>query len=441
VIVEALLVAGVVAGLTWSARAASRTEQKRWRALAGQLHLTYEAGSGTHQAYGELRGFPVRIKGTTGKGASVVVTVSGHLDPTLKLTHQGAWTAIKKLFGGEEVVVGDAHFDDDVEAHGPEVTLLAMLNLETRDRLRALIESGVSLEGGTLRFERSGQLRDSYVGGRLTSQALIALVKDMVWVMTRFRSVRDHVPRALAENAIEDGEPDVRRRNLNALAQRYRNHPETERAAQALLVDADPALRVQAAILLPGAVSEKVLRDVVNTSFVPEVRLAAFNHLEKILDAARFVALTRSLLDTDEPIVRQAAVLALGRLKDAASLERIAELGRSEPLAEACATALGLMRDARAQPALLGTLANGSLRAQVAAANALAEVGTIEAVAPLLALAGGLLTIGPLKEASRTAVRAIQSRLGDAEAGRLSLSETDLAHGAVSVVPKTEGTK
>lgn len=67
-----------------------------------------------------------------------------------------------------------------------------------------------------------------------------------------------------------------------------------------------------------------------------------------------------------------------------------------------------------------------------AAARALATAGTIRAVAPLLPLTEGLLH-GDVKEAAREAIRSIQARLGDAEAGRVSIAPVESSAGAVSL--------
>ena len=96
------------------------------------------------------------------------------------------------------------------------------------------------------------------------------------------------------------------------------------------------------------------------------------------------------------------------------------------PCAEAVAEALGALGDERCEPVLLRLLERESEGVQRAAAEALARVGTIRAVEPLLNVKGA-------KAAARDAARAIQSRLGPVESGGLSVAPAEGVEGAVSV--------
>ena len=82
---------------------------------------------------------------------------------------------------------------------------------------------------------------------------------------------------------------------------------------------------------------------------------------------------------------------------------------------------------------LLRLLAREAAEVRAAAARALGQVGTVRAVEPLLALTEGLLASPSVKQAAREAVASIQSRLGDAEAGRLSLAAPAEREGALSL--------
>jgi HEAT repeat protein len=93
--------------------------------------------------------------------------------------------------------------------------------------------------------------------------------------------------------------------------------------------------------------------------------------------------------------------------------------------------ALGVLGDARAEPHLIELLRHADEKVRMAAAAALGIVGGIQAVEPLLPLTKGLFN-GDLHAAARDAVRRIQSRLGDVEAGRLSVAAAG-PEGALSV--------
>jgi HEAT repeat protein len=95
-------------------------------------------------------------------------------------------------------------------------------------------------------------------------------------------------------------------------------------------------------------------------------------------------------------------------------------------LAEALATALGQLGDTRVEDELLRLMSRDSIRVKRSAAAALGNVGTARAVEPLL-----LITSFP--ETARNAIRRIQARLEDAEAGRLSVAAQEPPVGGLSV--------
>jgi HEAT repeat protein len=107
------------------------------------------------------------------------------------------------------------------------------------------------------------------------------------------------------------------------------------------------------------------------------------------------------------------------------------------PLAEAAAVALGANGDPGAEGALLEALEEGSPGAQVAAASALARVGTAEAVSPLRRAESRSTN---LRAVARQAVGEIQARLAGsagASAGQLSLSSGE--SGQVSLAQDATG--
>jgi hypothetical protein len=210
--------------------------------------------------------------------------------------------------------------------------------------------------------------------------------------------------RALAENATHDPVPGVRKRNLRHLVERYPSSDETRRAAEGAEGDADPEMRLLAAVSLGGERASGVLLALARDSGVrSDLRVEAVERLR----AARHPAVFE--------VARDVAPDA-----DAA-------------LAQAAARALAELGDARAEPILIQLLGHESLEARSAAAEALGKLGTVRAVEPLLPLTKGLTTSAALKDAARAAVRAIQGRLGVVEAGRVSLTEEEAHAGALSI--------
>jgi hypothetical protein len=77
-------------------------------------------------------------------------------------------------------------------------------------------------------------------------------------------------------------------------------------------------------------------------------------------------------------------------------------------------------------------LADDSSHVQQASAQALGAFGSVAAVEHLLPLARGLFD-SQLRQAARSAVSTIQARMGDVEAGRVSLAEPQALEGAVAL--------
>jgi HEAT repeat protein len=146
-------------------------------------------------------------------------------------------------------------------------------------------------------------------------------------------------------------------------------------------------------------------------------------------------------IDDADPAVQREAVALAGKFRDASLYDRIVRLGprAGDELAEAMAHALGQLGDRKAERPLLLLLARDAIAVKTAAAAALGLVGSIDAVEPLLPFSRGLLESAELKEAARKAIRGIQERLGDADAGRLSLLGESEQAGALSIAAPSGG--
>ncbi len=175
---------------------------------------------------------------------------------------------------------------------------------------------------------------------------------------------------ALAANARRDPAPGVRRHCIEALLERAPTSDAATSAVRSALDDADERVRVLAA----------------RRSIGPEA---------------------------------QEALFALATSKD-------------DEVCRAVAEGLATLADPRAEQALVQLLSRPADGVRCAAARSLGRVGSIAAVEPLLALTKGALFGGEAREAAREAVRRIQERLGDADAGRLSLAEPG-GEGALSL--------
>lgn len=120
-----------------------------------------------------------------------------------------------------------------------------------------------------------------------------------------------------------------------------------------------------------------------------------------------------------------AAIGALGRLGSAAAIERLVPLV-THPTPDVAASAIHSLARAAgpaAEPHLVAALQRAPSHAWLAAVEALAEVGTVAAVAPLRTLADSNLLDFNLRRAIARAIAAIQARATGAAPGQLSLAD------------------
>jgi len=140
-------------------------------------------------------------------------------------------------------------------------------------------------------------------------------------------------------------------------------------------------------------------------------------------------------LDLPSEALRVAAVRAAGEAGDGSPLLARPDLARTTEagLGVALAEALGKASGAAGESMLLDLLKADAVAVKVAAAKALGAVGTVRAVEPLLPFTQGLFAAGELKDAARDAVRGIQARLGEVEAGGLSVVDERVGEGGLSL--------
>ncbi len=203
--------------------------------------------------------------------------------------------------------------------------------------------------------------------------------------------------------------------------------------ARSALKHSDAELR-RLALRGLGPESIDPLLEMVAKDREPQLRAEALTHLAAFA-GERLWPVLAGALRSEHQEVRRAAVEAAGRTHDLASVPPLLALATDADPAtvQAVAEALGKLGDPQAGPTLLRLLGHDSIEVRRAAVTALGLAGTIAAVEPLLGVSEGMLADGELQQAAREAVARIQSRLGNAEAGRLSLSEHEQRSGALSL--------
>ncbi|HYH46620.1 MAG TPA: HEAT repeat domain-containing protein [Thermoanaerobaculia bacterium] len=314
---------------------------------------------------------------------------------------------------GREVETGDRKFDRDFHVQGPAALTLALLDAATRKRVASLLHGTIpgragaavwaSVVQGVLEVELWDNTPDAD-GARLASALKAALV-----VARRLTAPADIAGR-LAENFRQEPEAGVRLRRLLTLIREYPEHPATRQALFTARKDRDDEVCLRAGLALG----------------------------DEGLDTLHILA--------EDPASRDAsaagAIAALGDRLPAHKVKHIltqALRARRKETARACLALLGDPgRAGRVQPETLLLLGLQDADADVAqaAARALGQVGTIDAVEPLREHATTLLPT-ELRAAARQAIAEIQARLTGAEAGQLTLAGGEA--GALSLAGESGG--
>jgi hypothetical protein len=358
------------------------------------------------------------------------VSVYGLL-PDLRIERAGLASRLLEAVGTRDLEVGDPAFDSDltVRASSSGCAALALLDAETRARLRAVFGAGypVTVAFGTLSADLVKHVGRPQHFTLETMQALLALGH-------RLEPPSDAEAR-LARIAAGDPLCAVRAKALCTLTEVASLHPQTREALRAGARDPEPTIRLQAAKAL-GAAGEPVLQALAVDDGVDDVpgaeAIAALGARFTIQDAR--LVLARSV-EAGHARTAQAAlsVVAQGGSSEVPGIAAVLSLARA-PLALAASEALAAIGGPSVEAPLVEALAAPQPVVAAAAAHALARCGGVGAV-PALKEAEG--RGGDVGRAARTALGAIQSRLTGASPGQLALAGGDA--GQLSVADSTDG--
>ena len=358
------------------------------------------------------------------RGTRIVVSGRDRGLVGLNLSPETAATARAKGGGAREIETGDDGFDDAFYVTGPSTSVRAVLDGETRRRLRSLlVEVGLEIVNGELR----GQvlLRLASESEAQYRQRVSRTLPLLLEAAQRLRRPSD-IPARLAHNASADDDPGVRRENLLALARDYPDAPITRETLRTACADPSDGVRVRAAACRgeEGLSTLLELARADDGDDLPAGRAMAtlgdrlaIGELKEILGRA---LRTRRIETAFE------CLASLGRRADPDGvpvLARVLAVERGE-LAVAAARALGETGLAVAEPPLLAALVRDLPDLRVAACEALGRVGSAGAVLPLKEIESRYRD-DATRRAARQAVAAIQSRLPGASPGQLSLAAAD----------------
>lgn len=332
--------------------------------------------------------YPVTL--STGASLAIPRSLEVYSDSTLQ--------TLGRLVGSAErdQALGDAAFDDVAVLPNLDAYTCAALAHGARDWLLRLLRGGGWVRQGRVVLASSWSLAGSQV---TLSQQLRWLCK-----LAGLLSVpRESLHERLARNALRDPAPGVRLTNLRFLLAPDTRTPRelVVSTARALLGDVHAPVQLLAALQL-GAEGLPTLRSLLASSGAPEPVCSALSALQP---------------EHAQPLLQS----VLGCASSA-----------HESVRAEAARVLGKWALPGAERQLTPLLSDTSPRVQLAAAQALGSFASAAAVEHLLPLAQALLD-SQLRQAARAAVGRIQSRLGNVEAGRVSLAEPASLAGSVAL--------
>jgi len=392
---EALALIAIVAAAAVSA-AVSQKWRNRFRRAASTIGLTPKEWES--RAAGWLRGFPVEVwlEGADGHWTTVI-SVSG-LPSDVRLQPRGRRSG-RASRASRCFEIGDPRFDEAFLVSGDERKARAALDAGSRAFAQQLLKdvAGLRLEDGTCEVRLAGYVADAFTLGAQVS-AVLSLAEGM------FRGAAPTV--RLYANAFDDAVPRVRENNLRVLLDCAGSSTRADAITRAMDHE-QPELRLLAA-RAEGSLAWPVMVELGQSRFLaPELRRLAIEALPA--STPREVRVSVALSAIGKPDTGLAAAAA-----------RLA--GRS-----------GTPGDRRVERGLISLLGRDDDSVRAAAIAALGRVGTARAVERLLPFTSGLLTSQTLKQRARAAVRAIQARLVNGEAGALTLSEVEGGEGRLSL--------
>jgi HEAT repeat protein len=410
-----------------------------WAAVASELGLSFTETDSERSISGMLNGASVRAvyrEETKYAGNARVLERKLHfyaggagcIPASLALRKDSGGLAFARLVtGDDDAQIGDKQFDDRVELFDLDAYACAALSHAAREQLGRALEKGVDLAQSTLHCEMRWEPHDQ-----------VWLVQMLRWIsgVGQLLSVTpETLHRRLAENAVRDPSPGVRLRNLTYLTDAATRSPPTliADAARALLSDGNAPIRLLAAKQLGAQGCLPLLGLAADVTLGTALRAEAVQALGAQGGAAFAPALASLSGDAAPEVVRAAlAAIAAQHLTELAPIVQARTQSPEPGVRASAAAALASLVPAVAEATLIGLLSDPSADVQLASVEALGEVGTVTAVEPLLPVAQGFGR-PQLRRAARAAIGRIQSRLGPAEAGLLSLAVDHALAGAVDL--------
>ena len=366
-----------------------------------------------------------------GSRTGTTILIDGPSLVPLSLRPEGSGLYLENRFAPREIQLGDENFDAQFYVRGPYVQVRAVLGEQARRRLGALLlEADIEISNGELRA-RIPQSRDQEPPDPL----LAGVLSRMLVAARRLRQPADLVQR-LAKNARVDRHPGVRLQNLLTLVNEYRDDPATRAALHRACADRTDEIRVRAATLL-GDDGRNTLKEVAGAADAQDEWAArAITQLGSHISPKEILG---RALHFRHPETVRACLANLGHggwPEGVGALVRVMTQERGGVLATLAAEALGQTGMASTEPPLIEALAAGAPDLRLAAADALARVGSATAVLPLKQAEARHEHEAAFRRAARQAIAEIHARTGGAP-GQLSIASASA--GTLSLVDDERG--
>lgn len=316
-----------------------------------------------------------------------------------------AWKAVG---AGAIRRTGDHTFDEAVVVRGKDVpALLALLDQDTRGRLRDPAAGSITIEAGEVRIRVAAL--------ELEPAAIVEKLTRLSGLADRLESLEmQSVPARLAGMAGSDGIPGVRRRVMEILVENFAGTEFAAEAARRAIGDPDSGVRAQAAPLGESDLADEALAAAVRDEHAPEKnRREALARAAAVLDRDDIIRLYEVALSSRIPALQRDAISGFARLRHGAGVERLARLPQEtadELTLTDLADALTEIAGPGAETALVSMLVLPIPAVQARAARGLGKIGSPASLARLQPIAA--LVLGPpeVRESAANAIAAIRTR-------------------------------
>jgi hypothetical protein len=425
-----------------SARKAGMTDVEEERGLWSKRLFTARAGS--HEVRFERY---ARLKDDHG----VRAVIAG--DSGLTLRAEKSVVAVERALGAREIELGEEAFDAAVFVEGEPAVLRAVLDVETRRRLRLLVEGHIPVRGLVEGLPAHAAVVDGdlvievqFPDDEVLRRRMEAVMEEPLALATRLKRPPSLI-KGLVESLRTETEWRLRRETLRLMAETFPNHSATREVLQRACEDEHQEVQLEAALNLFDSVGQATLLQIASRETADDaVAAKAISSLGRALPLERALATLAQALRTRRLLTARACVDVAAEWGGPQAMDVLAKVAQLEggDLALAAVRALGRSYFAgrAAEAALIHALAGEPHELRLAAAESLGRAGSAAAVLPLQEAEE---RDNGLRKAVREAVARIQARasgtpgqlslaaggegqvsLADAEPrGRVSLDETE----------------